>query len=115
MAVGERVPAELLGRRRHGVLVWRGDHVVWTRGTRTRRGASRRYLDVFDWLPVHPGRAQAAPGNELVVVRVARRRVVEERRVRVPGEPPPDAGVREPRRPRPASSGGAAVAEAPDH
>jgi hypothetical protein len=29
-------------------------------------------------------------------------------------EPPPDIGVREPRRPRPSSSGGAAVLDPPD-
>jgi len=114
MPVGEEIPAHLLGGRRHGVLVWRDEWVAWSDGTRTRRGAARRYLDVMDWLAVDPDRAKAAPGDELLVVRVEKRRVKEQRVVRVPGERPPDGGVREPRRPRPSASGGTAVLPRPD-
>src|SRR4051812_6004581 len=114
MPVGEHVPDHVLRGRPHGVVVWRDAMVTWCHATRTRRGAGRSYRDLVDWLPVDPARAEAAPGEELVVARVERRRVVDERIVRALGDPPPDAGTREPRRPRPSSAGGAALVERPD-
>jgi hypothetical protein len=111
MLVGERIPNDLLDGRRHGVIVADAGGCVWRRGARTRRAARRLQGDTFDWLMFHPQRAGASPGDDLAVIRVERRRIVARRDFRVPGEPPPDCGVREPRRPRPSAGGSAAVAD----
>jgi hypothetical protein len=106
----ERVPPGLLDGRRHGVIVATDDGIAWRRGARTRRGARRSYLDLIDVVVMDPARAGAAPGDDVTVVRVERSWVVEEQQLHLPGEPPPDIGVREPRRPPPWSGGAAAVA-----
>jgi hypothetical protein len=111
MPVGEDIPRELLGSR-HGVLV-AGDGVFWVQRARTRRKARRTYLSLWDWLVLDPARIGASAGDDLIVRRVERERVVEERQVRIPGEPGPDIGVREPRRPRPAGGAGEAALDAP--
>jgi hypothetical protein len=111
MTIGEPVSRRLLEGRRHGVLVQDAERRIWLDTARTRRGARRLYLDALDWVPVHPGRAGASPGDQLTVVRVERERVVDQQHIRVPDDPAPSAGVREPRRPRPSAGGAAAVVE----
>jgi hypothetical protein len=59
-----------------------------------------------------PARPERRPSLfKRIVTRFRKRRRLEDRSEW--GEPPPDIGVREPRRPRPSSSGGAAVLDPP--
>jgi hypothetical protein len=48
------------------------------------------------------------------LIRVERERVAQRLLIHVPGDAPPAAGMREPRRPRPSAGGAAAVADPPD-
>lgn len=96
MAIGDFVPGP-----KHGVLV---DGTF--RPARTKRGARRLWLEVHEWLPW-----EAEPGRETVVRRIEKRRVVEEWRLPPRGDP--GAGVREPRRPRPAAGGAAVTLDPP--
>src|SRR5512132_1892520 len=107
--MGERIDRKILGGR-HGFLIEVGDG-IHLEPRLTRRGARRAYLEICDSLVLDPGRVEARPGDEVLVSRVERGRVVREWRVRIPGESGPDIGVREPRRPRPASGAGAVEAE----
>jgi hypothetical protein len=114
MVVGEPVSKEELRGRRHGVLALHAEGCLWRDVTRTRRGARRRYRDVIDWLVVHPDSAHTRPGDEVELVRVERERVAQRTLIRLPGNRPPDAAVREPRRPRPSAGGAAAIVDPPD-
>jgi hypothetical protein len=114
VVVGDRVSKDELRGARHGVLVLYDEGCLWQDTTFTRRGARRRYRDVLDWLVVHPDSAHARPGDEVELIRVERERVAQRMLIRIPGDASPDAGVREPRRPRPSAGGAAAVADPPD-
>src|SRR4051812_14172039 len=114
MVVGEPVAQDKLRGRRHGVLVLDRDDCVWFDGARTRRGARKRYLEILDWLPVNAQRAHAPPGAAVELIRVERERVAQRMLIHSPGDLPPDAGIREPRRPQPSAGGAAAVADPPD-
>jgi hypothetical protein len=113
MVVGDEARMALAGRS-HGVLVENEGGCAWRATARTRRGARRLYLEAVDWLPVHPEFAWSAPGEELTVLRIERGRVVARHRIRAPGQPPADGGVREPRRPRPSAGSAGALAVPPD-
>jgi hypothetical protein len=95
------------------VLIEAGKYIVEVQASPTKRAARAAYLELHDWLPVDPGRVDARPGDEVVASRIERNRVVEEWRIRIPGEPGPDAGVREPRRRRPPGGAAAAAVELP--
>jgi hypothetical protein len=114
VVIGEPVAQDQLRGGRHGVLVLDRDDCLWFDVARTRRGARKRYLDVLDWLPLDPQRAHAPPGAEVELIRVERERVAQRLLIHVGGDAPPDAGMREPRRPRPSAGGAAAVADPPD-
>jgi|SRR5215218_1669724 len=107
--VGDAVAPETLGRRRHGVLLMRSEDTLRWTPTRTRRGARRKFAETADWLPLDPARAGVHPGNEVTVIRVERGREAGRLYVRPLGEPPPEAGVREPRRPLPRGGRGTAA------
>ena len=96
------------------MLVLDRDDCLWFDVARTRRGARKRYLEVLDWLPLNAQRAHAPPGAAVELIRVERERVAQRLLIDVPGDAPPDAGMREPRRPRPSAGGAAAVADPPD-
>lgn len=76
-------------------------------GARSRRGARRLWRDFVDADHVY---FMGRPGD-LLIERIERRRVVDVAVLPASGDPPPDAGVREPRRPRPAAGGAAAAAD----
>src|SRR5204862_3090860 len=73
-----------------------------------------RRLEILDWLPVNAQRAHAPPGAAVELIRVERERVAQRMLIHPPGDPPPDAGIREPRRPQPSAGGAAAIAYPPD-
>lgn len=112
VVVGE--PVRMVTGGRHGVLVLDRGGCLWFDVARTRRGARKRFLDVLDWLPGHPERAHAQPGDEVELVRVERERVAGNLLIRIPADPGPDIGTREPRRPRPSAGGTAALADPPE-
>ena len=112
MGVDQGLVESMLHGHRHGVIVTHEDG-VWSASARTRRGARKRYLDALDWLALHPEQAHALPGDELLLLRVERGRVVDRLTLRAPGDAPPDGGVREPRRPWPSAGGAAAAVEPP--
>ena len=88
-------------------------HGVRVEGTffraRTRRGARRLWREFVDSQHI----STTGSGNELLIERIERRRVVDVAVLPTQGDPPPDAGVREPRRPRPAAGGAAAALDPP--
>ena len=92
--------------RRHGALLCLEDGLDATElvavRTLTRRGARQAFFDLERRMMQREGvPAAASPHAMLVATRLERGRVVE--RVRIPIDPgdDPDAGMREPRRPRP--------------
>ena len=99
--------------RRNGVLVEHETGRLWWEIVRTRRGARRAFGKVLEGLLLEPARSAAKPGDVVTICLVERRRIVNRQEIRIPGHPPPDAGVREPRR-RPPSAGGAAAVADPE-
>jgi hypothetical protein len=111
LPVGLELDYGLLDGRRHGVLVEHRTGLVSWRISGTRWGARRAYRDVQNWVTAEPDSAGAGTA---IAYLVERRQIKRGRYVRTPGEqPPPDAGVREPRRPRPSLGGAAAIADVP--
>jgi hypothetical protein len=104
--------------RRHGALLAVEDEAGMTeiaaRSTLTKRGARDAYSYFKRYAPSASDAAPAGSGSPCVVVsRVESGRIVQQERIPFPaGGDDPDAGVREPRRPRP-FTGGAAVAADP--
>lgn len=111
MPVGEVIERDFLGAR-HGPMFEVVDDIALD-PRRTKRAARRAFRELRDWILVEPGRVSALPGDEVVVSLIERNRVVEEAHVRIPGDPGPDGGVREPRRPRPVGGAGRIAAEPP--
>lgn len=107
--IDDQVPVGLLDGRRHAVFIERNGELHSREMARTRWGARRLYSDYVTCVATQPGRADAVPGDVLVILRIEGRRVVDARRLRVPGEPPAESGVREPRRPAPTQGGASAV------
>src|SRR3954449_10161879 len=98
--------------RHHGVVLKledeRGTAGIWARPTRTKRGCRKAYREALDDALRSPADAVDGPPTTLIVARIESGWVVEQ--ARVPsrsGGDAPDAGVREPRRPRPFTGGAA--------
>jgi len=81
----------------------------WVQQTRTRRGARKLFLQFCDLPERVRDQVDADDDLEVVVTRFERGRFVAD--WRLPASGPPDAGVREPRWPRPFAGGGAAVVD----
>jgi hypothetical protein len=129
MIVGERVPADLLEGHRHGVLIEFEGGQTFPMTARTKRRARRTWEWVYA-MKVEPWRGvmvsvsdirwrglvrdAALSGHEVAIYRVESRRIVEQRDLPISGEPPEEAGVREPRQPHPSEGGAAAAAPIPD-
>ena len=111
MVVGERTG--FLRGRVNGVLIESeaGETLAYAPAI-TRRGA-RETWEMLMW--AHQQDA-ALPAGAAVMYRVEHRRIVERTPLSPKSDPPDDAdaGVREPRRPRPPRGGAAASARLPD-
>jgi hypothetical protein len=110
MDAGVQFVVRLPRRRHNGVLVEHEGGRLWWETVWTRRGARRAYGKVLEGLLLEPARSAATPGDVVRVCLIERRRIVQRQDLRIPGDPPPDAGVREPRRDPPSAGGTAAVA-----
>ena len=108
MVVGGRT--QLISGRRHGVVI---ESEVGRPLARMPALTKRRARRTWEWIFWAQEHGAALPNGAAALCRVEGRRVVERQPISQGYGPPPDAepgaGVREPRRPRPAEGGAEAV------